>query len=302
MVVNTLTFLRHPATGPTVAIKGGNTYVRIDGNTAVKYFATAATANNRRDLPGAAEVRIYSDTNWTTLLETRDVKRTDTGYPDHLLPRIREEFAEKQSTSPIGNLGWTLTNLSGAYTARPSASFKDFGRIQEIASASSSASNQCRLALADYQVWAHNSFESGWTLSLGGGDVTKTRFRCGLYSMDASPSFTPNDGIGVRIDRSLPDSNIMFEVIKNGVVSATDTGMPISTLSATSQLVISRSPYDLRLVIRNNGFPIGTPLGQVSHPTAPSPVMLAPMLLLGASSDSFQIAGIHSFYYVKYPD
>lgn len=302
LVVNTLTFLRHPVTGPTVAIKGSNTYVKIDGISAVKYFATPATANNRWDLPGAAEVRIYSDTNWTTMLETRDVKRTDTGYPDHLLPKIREEFAEKQSASPIGNLGWTLTNLSGAFTARSSGSFKDFGRIQEIASATVSASNLCRLALADYQVWALNSFETGWTLSLGGGDVTKTRFRCGLYSMDASPSFTPYNGIGVRIDRSLPDSNVMFEVIKSGVVSAVDTGLPISTLNAASQLVISRNPYYLRLVIRNNGFPTGTPLAQVSHTTAPSPVMLAPMMLLGASGDSSQVAGLHSFYYVKYPD
>lgn len=302
LVVNTMTVLGHPATGPTVAIRGANTYVRIDGTGQWKYFATPATMNNQRDLPGATEVRIYRDTNWTTLLETREVKRFDPAFPDHLLPKIREEFATKQSISPLGHYGWTLTNLSGAFSPRPSVGFKDFGRIQEIASASSSASNLCQLALADYQVWALNSFESAWTISLGGGDVTKTRFRCGLYSLDTNPSFTPQNGIGVRIDRSLPDSSIMFEVIKNGAIVSVDTGLAVSTLASHSQLVISRNPYYLRLVVRDNGFPTGTPLAQVSHTGVPNPVMLAPMMLLGASSDSFQIAGISSFYYVKYPD
>ena len=300
LVVNTMTILRHPATGPTVAITDANTYVRVEGLTSVKYFVTPGTMNSVRSLPGASEVRVYSDTTWTTLLETREERRSSP--QNHPIFGIREYFAERQTNSPLGNLGWTLTNISGSFIARPSENFKEFGRVQEIASATNSGNNLARLAQGDYLVWARNSFECGWTLTLGGGDLSKARFRCGLYSMDSIPTFTPAEGIGVRVDRTLPDSNIMFEVIKGGVITSVDTGLPISNLASASQLVISRSPSYLRLVIRSNGFPIGSPKAQVSHSTSPSSVMLAPMMLLGASSDSFQSAGLYSFYYTRHPD
>jgi hypothetical protein len=202
-------------------------------------------------LPRGGVIARYPDPGWS------DLQVTEYTTEIYTLPVVAErrstvsdEFIGNYATSPYSDLGWTLTNLAGDapvvfLPTQPAYPGNVFG-LAGVGTSTSNSSNVLRFAVP---VESFNPtagyWRARWRLALGAS--TTIRFRCGFYSLDTAAAgvFTPKNGIGIRVDRSVPDSNIQFEVINNEAVTAIDTGIPYTALNSAKEIQIWRTAEGL---------------------------------------------------------
>jgi hypothetical protein len=238
------------------------------------YCRTDQSSGHLDKLPRGGVIARYPD------LGLNDLQVTEYTTEIYTLPVVAErrstvsdEFIGHYAASPYSALGWTLTTLAGDapvvyLPTQPAYPGNVFG-LAGIGTSTSNSANVLRFAVP---VESFNPtagyWRARWRLALGASSTI--RFRCGFYSLDTAAAgvFTPKNGIGIRVDRSVPDSNIQFEVINNETVTAVDTGIPYTALNSAREIQIWRTAEGLFFGLYPtlpNGAAITYPM--VEHPS-----------------------------------
>ncbi|MEK7952786.1 glycosyl hydrolase family 28-related protein [Luteolibacter soli] len=162
---------------------------------------------------------------------------------------FHEPWIRSRGTSPYGNNGWTITNIAGGYLVRGSVTG---GNNVEFYSTTSGGSEQARLMLEAAMFWFGNTYEMAIEMACPWAPASGI-FRAGLYSRDSTADMTPDHGIGLKLDRSVPDANLKMEFRNGGTVSEVDTGIPYTSLTTQMKFTLQRTFTGFSVVARNAG-------------------------------------------------
>lgn len=255
-------------------------FVSIFSSSSGFTYCTTRSDGYPRQLPANATILRYTDTTWTTVFRTELASKIYRVTTENTF-NFAEDFVRR--TSPYGSLGWIGTAIAG--TAAQYTSENDLFKIYLDAS-----TKQIRFA----PEYAFMDFAGDWTLSwvISPSDTSTTIFRCGLYSVDtSSPTLTPTNGIGLRMDTSSPnsDTTARLEVIVGGVVQTTvDTGVTLATMqNVRTEMILERQGNVIRLYLRDTNKTRRAV--QVSYSGTLPNSYCAPAILMGGTSGARQV-------------
>lgn len=223
------------------------------------YHRTDQSTGYLNKLPRGGVMVRYPEFGWNTLMVAEYTSEIYSNPAvDDRRPRIFDEFVAGYAASPYSQLGWTITAVAGSTPivgtpSQPTYPGNQFGLIY-LTPNGSSASNIMRFSLpiesfntrsSSAASGASSTWRMRWRLALISSSTV--RLRVGLYSNDglAGDLAIPKNGIGIKIDRSTPDANLMFEVINNEVSTAVDTGIPYTALDSAKEIQIWRTAEGL---------------------------------------------------------
>lgn len=214
-------------------------------------YQTVSVSNLPVLLPAASEIERFTDTTFSTLRarEFWDAyARLSFEGRDFL--RLYEPFTKTQA-SPFGSLGWVITNIAGTTTVT--------GQANSLSLFQDAANEAARFQTENVVSNFATNWRLVWRFRCAGGQLA-TVLRLGLYSQDATANMTPQNGIGLRADTVTDlDTTLKLEVIVGGVKQpAIDTGIPLSGLAITRDLVIEKRGSSVYLAVKEtNGHYVG---------------------------------------------
>lgn len=201
-------------------------YVDIKSSSQVLFYLTTR-AEYPAEISGGFVER-YTDTTWTTRTRLESVVPIRAATNPNSIASPQTETWNRTAASPFGDWAFEVTNITnGAYAIRNSTASSNG---VEFYTTNNVITNVGRFQPQKAQTWFPNFGVFQGQIKIPYGTNAKTRF--GIYSRDASPTFTPVTGAGVRLDRSVPDANLQFELFSAGVPTVVDSGLAYGSMPA----------------------------------------------------------------------
>jgi len=258
--------------------RGNEENISVNFGTNIDYY-TISIAGYPKNLPPSSKIIRCTDTTWATIYRTEKTSKIYRVSTSNDI-QISEDFA--RLTSPYGTLGWIGTAISGG-AATYANNNNNF-----IIYIDSTPTKSVRFAPA----YGFTDFNSDWTFSMfiTVSDTSTTIFRCGLYSIDTSPTLTPANGIGIRMDTSSPnsDATVQLEIINAGVSSVVDTTITLAAMNnATTEVILERRSNTIFAYLRDVNK--SRRAAEVSYSGTLPNTYCAPAILMGGTAGGRQV-------------